>query len=297
MAEAGRGILVFGDIIDDVVAVPSGPIRHDTDTVSDIRSSPGGSAANTAAWLGHLGATVQFIGAVGAADVARHSLDLQQHGVLPRLFAHPTLPTGAIVSIVEGESRSMLTSRGANADLDPALATDDLLAGAAIVHLTGHTLFTTADPAGLRELITRARSVGARVCIDPGSAAYIDTIGADRALELLDGADILVPNLDEGRALTGLDDPLEIAVSLARRFDLVALTLDSRGVLVARGGSQPSRIPAVPARIVDPTGAGDSFTAGFLNALLTTDDADAAAHAGATLAASAVAAFGARPAR
>ena len=72
----GARIVVFGDIIDDVVAVPSGPIRTDTDTVSSIRFRPGGSAANTASWLGSVGAPVHFIGTVGAADVARHELEL-----------------------------------------------------------------------------------------------------------------------------------------------------------------------------------------------------------------------------
>ena len=59
-------VLVVGDVIDDVIVVPHGPIRPDTDTISDIRSSPGGSAGNTASWLGHLGVEVEFVGMVGS---------------------------------------------------------------------------------------------------------------------------------------------------------------------------------------------------------------------------------------
>jgi len=54
----GTRIVVFGDVIDDIVVVPSGPIRPDTDTPSSIRNSPGGSAANAASWLGSAGAQV-----------------------------------------------------------------------------------------------------------------------------------------------------------------------------------------------------------------------------------------------
>ena len=61
-------IVCFGDIIDDVVVVPNGPIRDDTDTDSVIRNRPGGSPANTAAWLGSLGAAVDFVGVVGTAQ-------------------------------------------------------------------------------------------------------------------------------------------------------------------------------------------------------------------------------------
>ena len=93
------GIIAFGDVIDDVVAIPLGPIRDDTDTPSSIRFSAGGSAANTAAWLGALDAEVDFVGSVGLDDVVRHSALLR--GVTAHLRGHDELPTGTIVVIVE----------------------------------------------------------------------------------------------------------------------------------------------------------------------------------------------------
>ena len=59
-------------VIDDIVVVPSGPIRGDTDTPSSIRHRAGGSAANVASWLGRLNAGVDFVGRVAASDVGRH---------------------------------------------------------------------------------------------------------------------------------------------------------------------------------------------------------------------------------
>ena len=69
----GSRIVVVGDVINDIVAVPRIPVRPDTDTPSSIRPRPGGSAANTAVWLGSRGAAVDFVGAVGAHDAAEHA--------------------------------------------------------------------------------------------------------------------------------------------------------------------------------------------------------------------------------
>ena len=271
-----KRVLVVGDVIDDVIVVPHGPIRPDTDTVSDIRSTPGGSAGNTASWLGHLGVEVEFVGMVAQADVARHSAVFERYGVVPRLQGHPTLPTGAIVILVEGETRAMLTERGANDSLDYE-GID--VTGFDALHLTGYSLFTREDAAPVTALIQRARAAGLQVCVDPGSAGFLLDYGVDRFLEAIAGATILVPNKDEA-AVLGDDLP----------FAIVAVTMDREGVLV-----DGTLVKAVETTIVDPTGAGDAFTAGFLAALLDGHDASTAAAAGATLASKAVSALGARP--
>ncbi len=278
-------ILVVGDVIDDVIVVPHGPIRPDTDTVSDIRSTPGGSAGNTASWLGHLGAQVEFVGMVAQADVARHSAVFEQHGVVPRLQGHPTLPTGAIVILVDGDTRAMLTERGANDAVD--LASIDVT-GFVALHLTGYSLFKREDAQPVVDLIHRARAAGLQVCVDPGSAGFLRDYGVERFLAAVAEASILVPNLDEARVLTGLDDPQEAAAALD--FPVVAVTMDRAGVIV-----NGVAVPAAETAIVDPTGAGDAFTAGFLHELLRSADPQAAARAGAALAAVAVASLGARP--
>ena len=281
-------MLVVGDVIDDVIVVPHGPIRPDTDTVSDIRSTPGGSAGNTASWLGHLGVEVEFVGMVAQADVARHSAVFEQYGVVPRLQGHPTLPTGAIVILVEGETRSMLTERGANDSLDY----DSIdVTGFAALHLTGYSLFKREDAAPVTALIQRARAAGLQVSVDPGSAGFLLDYGVERFLDAIAGATILVPNLEEARVLTGLDDPAKAAAALAARFPVVAVTVEGAGVIV-----NGAAVPAVPVAVVDPTGAGDSFSAGFLSGLLANGDAVAAAKVGVRVAATAVELMGARPA-
>ena len=284
---ARQRIVCFGDLIDDVVVIPSGPVRDDTDTPSTIRFRPGGSAANTAAWLGTLGASVDLVASVGHGEGLRHAAQLE--GVRAHLAEHPDLPTGTIVVLVDGERRHMLTERGANAALDPAAVTDALLADAAILHLTGHTLL---NGLGLGDLIARARAAGVAVSVSPGSAGFIADYGVVPFAEAIAGASIVFASLEEGRLLTGLSTPAEVAAALP--FDHVVLTLGMEGVLVGVPDEQFT-IPAVETTVVDPTGAGDAFCAGYLAEWVSSGDARRAAVRGAQVAARAVATVGARP--
>jgi sugar/nucleoside kinase (ribokinase family) len=287
-------LVAFGDVIDDVVAMPYEAIRVDTDTPASIGFRAGGSAANTAAWLGSLGATVDFVGSVGASDVDRHGALLRDAGVTPHLVGHPTLTTGTIVIIVEGDRRTMLTERGANAELDPSDVPNALLEDAAVLHLTGHALLNAAGSDGFADLIARAAAAGAQVSVDPGSAGFIADYGAERFLQAIGGATMLFPSLDEGRALTGLDEPEAIVAELAMTFPTVVLTMGTSGVVIVHDGTTLI-VPAVAVPIVDPTGAGDAFCAGFLDKWVRTGDLARSASAGARVASSAVGVIGGRP--
>src|SRR5690606_32955618 len=151
------------------------------------------------------------------------------------------------------------------------------------------------DPEGVRRLLARARSAGTAVSLDPSSAGFLADFGVERFLNVMDAADILLPNLDEGRMLAGLDDPIEVVRAPSARFGIVALTLGEDGCVVTAPGVDPTLVEAVPAALVDPTGAGDSFSAGFLAEWVASRDPVAAARAGAAVAARAVAVIGARP--
>ena len=134
-------IVVFGDVIDDILVVPSGPIRNDTDTPSSISHRAGGSAGNVASWLARQGVEVDFVGRVATSDLVRHSEAFAGYNVAARLTGDDDLPTGTIVVIVDGDSRSMLTDRGANDQFSADQVTDALLETAALVHFTGYSLY------------------------------------------------------------------------------------------------------------------------------------------------------------
>jgi sugar/nucleoside kinase (ribokinase family) len=295
MTVAGT-IVVVGDVIDDIIVRPQGAIRTDTDTPALIERHPGGSSANTAAWLGHIGADVHFFGQVGDADNARHTRELEKFGVKAHLQSDTERSTGTIVIIVEGEKRTMLTDRGANVIFDLDTVPQELIAVAEYLHFTGHTIIDEPKRESVVRLISRAAAHGVSVSIDPASAGFISDFGVAEFLRLCDGAHILRPNEDEVRILSGLDDVEAATVKLTELFPLVVTTCGRDGVIVGQRGEEVVRVAVDPIDVVDPTGAGDSFNAGLLAGLARGLSPVDATRAAVIVAAEAVTAVGARPA-
>src|SRR5690606_39831490 len=125
---------------------------------------------------------------------------------------------------------------------------------------------------------------------------FISDFGVERFLDAIRGAQLLFLSADEARLLTGYEDVEAAARMLGASFPLVALTRGDQGVLVAADGAAPVAVPARAVRAIDPTGAGDAFTAGFVDAWLRTGDALAAAEAAVFVAARAVMVIGGGPA-
>ena len=286
-------IICYGDVIDDLVVTPKGPIRADTDTPSMIRSRPGGSAANTAAWLGAIEAPVDLVAVVGAGDSERHRTLLP--GVNAYLREHASLQTGRIVIIVQNERRDMLTDRGANVDLSPDDITPIMLKRARLVHFTGHALLNIDGYARIRTLIERCRAAGVFVSVSPGSAGFIQDVGVERDRRAFVGADMVFSGLEDGLLLSGAGDPETAVIGLNEQFEVAIVTRGSQGLIVSDRGNVFS-LDIEPLPTVDPTGAGDAFCAGFLDDWIVTGDCRSAAESGVELAAEAVGVLGGRPA-
>lgn len=291
----GKRIVVVGDVMNDIVVVPRGEVRPDTDTASTIRQRAGGSAANTAAWLGSIGAPVDFVGCVGLQDLGHHERVFRESGVVPHLELGSGLPTGTIVILVDGESRTMLTERGANASLSSSSVTEALLADAGVLHISGYSILDGFGIPGARDLIARASAAGVPVSVTPGSSGYIADFGAAPFLEALEGVAVLFPNLAEGEMLTGQTEPERIGAALRERFEVVVLTMGAEGVVVFEGKKHTRVAAPTIQHLADPTGAGDALAAGFLERWVIDRDAFAAAESGVFVAARAIMVIGGRP--
>jgi sugar/nucleoside kinase (ribokinase family) len=271
-------ILVIGDVMDDLVVQPLGPLVARSDTPSRMERHPGGSGANTAAWLGALGAPVRFAGRVGLADVRRHTRALERCGVDARLAGDAQRPTGTVVVLTH--DRSMFTDRGAGAALGPEDLPDELLDGVSHIHVSGYALFEGRPRDAVLDLVGRA---GLPWSIDPASSAFM---AGTPFVEWTAGALVCFPNEDEAQVLDN---------AMTDAYEVLVLKRGAEGARVLRRGAAPIDVPAEPAEAVDPTGAGDAFAAGYLAALLRGEDDETCARSALRAAARAVGHPGARP--
>ncbi|GAA1509179.1 PfkB family carbohydrate kinase [Streptomyces albidochromogenes] len=294
---SGGALLVVGDVVTDVVARHREPLARATDTAARIRTLPGGAGANAACWAAYTGlADVRLLARVGVDAGAWHERYLRRAGVRPQIVLDGEAATATVISLVDAAAeRTFLTDSGAALRLSPGDWSSALLDGVGHLHLSGYLFFADAsrETAGLAARAARER--GVTVSVDPASAGFIDGLGVDRFLAAVAGADVLLPNEDEARLLTGLPDAGDAAAKLSRQFPLVAVTLGSGGALLAADGEVRHRVPAVPAEAVDTTGAGDAFAGGFLAARLGGADEARALAAGCAAGARAVALVGGRP--
>lgn len=289
-------VVVIGDIVTDTLAAYSGQFAVGSDTPACITVTGGGSAANTAVWLASLAMPVRLVGAVGTDRQGDERLaELSAAGVECLVRRTTEAATGAIVVLSTTGERTMLSDRGANSHFttgDVAVA----LPGVRHLHLSGYTLFDERTrQVGLRALAD-ARARGATTSVDASSAAPLRQIGGATFLSWLRAPDLLFANADEAAALLNETGPAEdLAASLTAVAPRVVVKRGAEGSIWADVNGVVTA-PAVSAVMVDPTGAGDAFAAGVLEAWLTGAAPDAALAAGARLGALAVSSPGGRPA-
>lgn len=257
----------------------------------------GGSAANTAASLASLGARVAFVGRVaddGLGKVFAH--DIRSIGV--RFDVEPAghgPGTGrCLIMVTPDAEKTMCTYLGAGAYLQPADVDAAVVGGARVVYLEGYLCGKEESAAGVEEAVTAARRAGTLVALSASDPAWVGLHTAElRAL--LGRVDILFANEPEALRLSGADDLDGAVAALAGRCPTVAVTLGAAGCIVADRSGRIS-VPAAPVgRVVDTTGAGDSFAAGFLYGVVNDLGSETSARIGALAAAEVVAHMGARP--
>ena len=263
------------------------------------QESSGGSVANTCAVAAALGAKVAFLGMVAddqLGGVFRH--DIGAAGVH---FPTPALAGGAptarcLIAVTQDGQRTMNTYLGACVAFGPDEVDEALVAEAAVTYLEGYLFDPPAAQAAFRRAAAAAHAAGRQVALSLSDAFCVDRHRAAFRALVAGHVDILFANEAEVCALYECDS-FEPAAELARAdVALAALTRSEAGSLILRG-AETVAVAAVPTRVVDTTGAGDAYAAGFLAAYTAGRSLAACGRLGSIAAAEVIAHLGARPQR
>ncbi len=318
MSEAAYDVIAIGNAIVDVMApcedadierlglAKGGMTLVDTaraqelyDAMGPAREISGGSAANTLAGLAALGASCAFIGQVAddqLGEVFAH--DIRAGGIA---YATPVRseepPTARCLIFVSPDGqRTMNTFLGASQYL-PAQALDDAtIAAAKVLYLEGYLWDPEEPRRAMRRAIAAARGAGRKVAFTLSDAFVISRHGDDfRALIDEGQIDILFANEHELAALTGIEDFDAGLAALSPKVPTLVVTRSEKGAHAVSGGEH-AHVPAEPIdKVVDTTGAGDLFAAGFLFGYVRGRPLAESLTLGAVCAAEVISHYGARP--
>lgn len=252
-------LCAIGDLVEDVIVLLSGPPRYGADVEARVSRHRGGSAANVATAAARLAGSARFVGQVGDDPLGDRLLtQLVQAGVDPAVVRGGR--TGTIVALVspDGE-RTMLSDRGAAtalSDADPAW-----LDGVTVLHVPAYSLVGGPLAETTRALVTAAHHRSIPVTLDTSSLTVLDDLGGPvPARERLGELRPAVTFANAAEA-----ERLDLQVPLQRDGLLVVKRGREATVVVDTDGRR-DEVDVPAAEVIDTTGAGDAFAAGFLTA-------------------------------
>jgi sugar/nucleoside kinase (ribokinase family) len=283
---ASRLVVGIGSVLVDIIlpateefvgrsGVPKGGMVYfDADTIHKVLQRadgkaqvvPGGAACNTILGVASLGGEARFLGKRGQDEFGHlFEKDLSLHRVDPLLIKAPT-PTGRVLSLITPDSqRTMLTYLGASAEMTPSEIPGNAFERAAIAVIEGYLVYN-------RELflyaLDRARAAGAKIVLDLASFTVVEENRDFLEDVIQEYVDVLVANEDEAATFTGCQEEPAALEALAKLAELAVLKLGARGSMIAADGRVCRIEPIQADDIVDTTGAGDLWAAGFLFGLV-----------------------------
>ena len=256
-------LLVIGEINPDLIlggqdVVPE--FGQAEKLVEDARLTMGSSAAITACGAARLGLRVAFAGVVGDDEFGRFMLQaMQERGIdTHACIVDPVVPTGISVILSHPQDRAILTFAGTMPLLRREQIDDALLRQARHLHLSSYFLLDVLRP-DAPDLFAHAHRLGLTTSLDTNW----DPRGEWDVSGMLPHVDILLPNETEALAFTQKEYLGAAVDALAGQVPILAVKRGPRGGL-ARAGTREATADILPVEVVDTTGAGDSFNAGFL---------------------------------
>jgi sugar/nucleoside kinase (ribokinase family) len=258
----------------------------------------GGSGANTLAGIASLGGDVAFIGkvaddefgAVFADDMNQIGVDFRSSG------SDSSVPTGrCIIAVTPDAQRTMNTYLGISTQLSFGDISSDVIAAGAILYLEGYLFDRDEAKDAFRKAAALAHSNGRVVSLTLSDSFCVDRHRADFQSLVKNDIDILFANEDELKSLYETTDFDEAVQLLRKDCHIAAVTRSEKGsVIVTR--DDVHEVPAAPvSQVVDTTGAGDLFAAGFLRGLTQGKGLTSCARIGAIAAAEVISHVGPRP--
>ena len=283
-------------MLDVVAQIPTSPhelhLGNDTRTV--ISTHGGGAAGNTASWLAVLRNDVTMVGRIGN-DTAGSAItaEFDALGISYGNIVKEGLHTGVVVCLVDpsGE-RTMLADNGANAGLD--ISDLPALDGVDAIYLSGYAPLAPLSREGVLEMVRTINSRGIPIVFDPATVGGMQGVPVAEILSWCALMDTVIMNEEEAIYLSGLSD-LESALNFF--VELTPRAIIKRGSAGAIGlerGGQIISVAAKTSAVVDTTGAGDAFAAGFIDAFTGRRDFSYAIERASAVAGHCVAIVGAR---
>jgi sugar/nucleoside kinase (ribokinase family) len=290
-------VYCIGDLMLDIVAqIPTSPhdlhLGNDTRTV--ISTHGGGAGGNVASWLAVLGNDVTMVGRIGN-DAAGSAItaEFDALGISYGEIVKKGFHTGVVICLVDpsGE-RTMLADNGANA----GLAVSDLpaLDGVDAIYLTGYAPLAPLSRAGVLEMIEIINKLQIPIVFDPATVGGMQGVPVEEILSWCALMDTVIMNEEEAIYLSGLSN-LESALNFfVEHTHRVIIKRGSAGAIGLERGGQIISVEAQTTEVVDTTGAGDAFAAGFIDAFTGRRDFSHAMERASAVAGHCVANVGAR---
>lgn len=290
-----KSFLCIGDTMMDISTIVESETHFEGDTSATITTQGGGAAANVATWLAYLGEDAYLVSRIGD-DPHGDALqkEFNHYGVRHSGIKHQNEKTGVVVILVSpnGE-RTMFPDSGSNSKLSAS----DLptLKGFSAAYISGYPLINPRSRANVLVMIRLLQEAEITLIIDPGTVGALQQIPFETIYEWLSHFDVAILNESEALFISQKSE-LETALTFLATFTpVVVVKRGSQGSVSIHENNTITYIASEKVDVLDTTGAGDAFAAGFISEWLTSKEIDNAMKAGGANGRLCIQSIGARP--